>query len=153
MNNKLATLMANRGVQKIVLDALIDSGYVTTDSKSFGNMGFTKLGNDTIKNPIEVDPKFISDFIALWPEGNRSTPGPIKSTYIRYFVDHPTHTYDMILKAAEKWIEDKGEYCGKAIYFFEKTISTGIKESRCEEYIELISKQVRNVQNINNKAI
>ena len=78
MNNQMALLLSNKTVQKLILKTLIDNEYVTTDSISFTDMGFTAKGKKIIKDPIEVNEDFLKSFRALWPKEKNSTPSTIK---------------------------------------------------------------------------
>ena len=128
MNNQMALLLSNKTVQKLILKTLIDN-YNTSaaaqkavEESNINSKAFTAKGKKIIKDPIEVNEDFLKSFRALWPKEKNSTPSTIKACYIRYITNHPDHTEDQILKATQRWVKDKGDFCGEAHYFFEKQL-------------------------------
>lgn len=135
MNQKLLSLFTNKNVQKIIIEALKKEDLVTQDSVHFTDMAYTKKGKEIIKNPIKVNMQFINDYNKIFPEEWRKSPGVVKEYYIRYNALHPDHTENEILTAAKLWVETKENFCGYSHYFFEKSDSNNIKDSRCESYV------------------
>lgn len=140
MNQKLISLFVSKEVQKIVIEALKKEDLVTTDSVHFTDMAFTKKGKEIIKNPIEVNMTFISEYNNLFPDEWRKSDNTVKEYYIRYHIKNPDHTEQEILEAAALWVNQKETFCGYSHYFFEKTGTNNIKDSRCEAYVNNIRK-------------
>lgn len=138
MNNQLQCLLINKDIQKIIIEVLIKHEYVTPDSKHFTKMSLTTKGKALAKEPIPIDMTFITEYRKLWPKEKNSLPSTIIPTYLRYRNTYPDHTDIEILAAAKQWIKDKEDFCGEAHYFFEKTLSPGVKDIRCARYVEII---------------
>ena len=138
MRKEVLALLKTSEIEFRVISLLRTLGMIDRGDR-FSNIKLSVKGKELLKfETVEVSDEFIEELREIFPIGDRGSRPDLKARVQRFLSENKKFKEEHILKAARKWIRDKGEYAGYLTYFFYKKVD-GFEQSRCLEYCEALT--------------